>query len=319
MSKSVVFLSQMGFNGKIPRNHSNMRVEFAQMCALQADHMCLFDLPEVRKLDMYDVAILLIPKTGVDRDRLETMDVVGLSRRIAHKVLFMQEGPCWIFQDMTIPQQLWHYNLLNDVDGILTENVTDIPYFRGINQNVPIIDIPSLMIEDNIQHALEIQKQNKVIIGGNFTRWYGGFDSFVVARHLNADIWAPSMGRKQPQEDLIINHLPYMDWTDWIHKLAEFRYAVHLMPTIAAGTFAMNCGFLGIPCIGYEELDTQRNIHPNLTVAHNNVEKAVEFAQRLANDSDFYLEQSTIARENYKKYHSESYFINHINKFFDTL
>jgi hypothetical protein len=31
---NVVFLSQMGFIGKVPRNHPNMRVEFAQMCAL---------------------------------------------------------------------------------------------------------------------------------------------------------------------------------------------------------------------------------------------------------------------------------------------
>ena len=31
-----VFLSEMGFAGKIPRNHTNMRTEFAWMCALDA-------------------------------------------------------------------------------------------------------------------------------------------------------------------------------------------------------------------------------------------------------------------------------------------
>ena len=33
-----VFLSEMGFAGKIPRNHTNMRTEFAWMCALDAEH-----------------------------------------------------------------------------------------------------------------------------------------------------------------------------------------------------------------------------------------------------------------------------------------
>ena len=40
----IAFLSQMGFSGKVPRTHDNMRVEFAQMCALNADHFPLYDL-----------------------------------------------------------------------------------------------------------------------------------------------------------------------------------------------------------------------------------------------------------------------------------
>jgi hypothetical protein len=34
----IAFFTEMEFQGKIPRNHSNMRVEFAWMCALEADH-----------------------------------------------------------------------------------------------------------------------------------------------------------------------------------------------------------------------------------------------------------------------------------------
>ena len=60
MNKSILFLSQMPFEGKVPRNHTNMRVEFAQMCTLQADHFCLFNLNNIQK--KYDIVILLIPK-----------------------------------------------------------------------------------------------------------------------------------------------------------------------------------------------------------------------------------------------------------------
>lgn len=311
----IIFLSQMGFEGKIPRTHTNMRVEFAQMCALRADHNNLFNINSINK--KYNIAILLIPKTKNDRDRLLNIDIVQEARKIANVVLFMQEGPSWVFQDLPIEHQIWHYQLLSNVDGILTENKTDIPYFKGINPHIPIIDIPSLMILDLVKDALEIKKQDKVIIGGNFVRWYGGFDSFVVARHFELPIYAPSMGRKQPNEEILIHHLPYMEWKDWIYKLAEFKYAVHLMPTIAAGTFAMNCGYLGIPCIGYHELDTQLNIHPNLTIEQNDLESAIKLVNLLKHDKDFYNDQSLIAKNNYKIYHSEHYFIYHLTKFFE--
>ena len=135
----IAFLSQMGFQGKVPRNHPNMRTEFAQMCALKSDHYPLSNIDSI--MEKYDHAILLIPKTDRDRDALLSVDLVSKAKRFANKVWFMQEGPSWIFQDMSIAQQFWHYNLLVDVDGILTENKTDISYFKGLVGNKPIHDI----------------------------------------------------------------------------------------------------------------------------------------------------------------------------------
>lgn len=315
--KKVVFLSQMGFVGKVPRNHPNMRVEFAQMCALQADHVPLLAVSQINT--KFDIAVLLIPKTPSDRDKLYDIDIVAEARKIADKVVFMQEGPSWIYQDLPVHQQIWHYNLLASVDGILSENETDIPYFKGINPKVPIQDIPSLMIEDSVLNARLVEKQNKIIIGGNFTRWYGGFDSYVIATEFDIPIYCPSMGRKQPNEEQLVTHLPYLQWVDWIHALAEFKYAIHLMPTIAAGTFAMNCGFLGIPCIGYVEADTQRKIHPELSVEIGDLESARECALALKNDKDFYNYCSEIARKNYRELISETQFINKMNNYFDKL
>jgi hypothetical protein len=315
--KKVVFLSQMGFAGKIPREHPNMRVEFAQMCALQADHYSLFDINNIQI--KYDIAILLIPKTSSDRDTLYNIDIVKEARKIADKVVFMQEGPNWIHQDLPVHQQIWHYNLLTSVDGILTENETDVSYFRGINPKIPIQDMPSLMIEDEVLNAILIEKQDKIIIGGNFTRWYGGFDSYIIATEFDLPIYCPSMGRKQPNEEQLVTHLPYLQWTEWIHALAEFKYAIHLMPTIAAGTFAMNCGFLGIPCIGYEDADTQRKIHPKLSIKIGDLESARKLAIKLKNNESFYKECSDDARNNYKNLISEAQFLNKMNNYFDNL
>ena len=314
--KKIVFLSQMGFIGKIPRNHSNMRVEFAQMCSLQADHHSLFNINNIQT--KYDVAVLLIPKTNSDRDALYNIDIVNEARKIADKVVFMQEGPNWIYQDLPVHQQIWHYNLLTSVDGILSENETDISYFKGINPKVLIQDIPSLMIEDGVLNAKLIEKQDKVIIGGNFTRWYGGFDSYVIATEFDLPIYCPSMGRKQPNEEQLVTHLPYLQWNEWIYALAEFKYAIHLMPTIAAGTFAMNCGFLGIPCIGYKDADTQRKIHPSLSVEIGDLESARKLAIKLK-DKDFYDMCVNEAKQNYRKLVSENQFLIKMENYFNSL
>ena len=312
----IAFLSQMGFQGKIPRNHPNMRTEFAQMCALNSDHYPLANIDNIT--EKYEHVILLIPKTDRDRDALLSVDLIPKARRFANKVWFMQEGPSWIFQDMSIAQQFWHYNLLVDVDGILTENKTDIPYFKGLVGNKPVYDIPSLMIEDAIDgHTLTHKNDRKgVIIGGNFVRWYGGFDSYIIARELDIPISSVSMGRKQKEEDAIpdIDYLPYLEWNHWINALSNFKYAVHLMPTIAAGTFSMNCAYLGIPCIGYKEADTQRILHPKLSVEIGNLEKARQLIKKLKKDEDFYNECSQECLINWKEKFNESSFLNHMKK-----
>ncbi len=314
--KSIIFLSQKGFFGGVDRKTTtHLPVDSAQQTILQADNCHYSQINKISK--RYDVCILLIPKTEQDRNALYNLDIVDEGRKIADKVWFMQEGPSWIFQDLPLHQQFWHYNVLASVDGILCENETDIPYFKGlVGEEKPVWDIPSVMVEDHIKDTLKTLKEEKVIIGGNFCRWYGGFDSYIVAHEFECPIYAPSMGRKIQNEEQIENltHFPYMEWGTWIKTLSSFKYAVHLMPTIAAGTFAMNCGFLGIPCIGYGKADTQRKIHPDLCIDFENVEKAKKLAKKLRLDNDFYLHCSKTAQENYNKYFTEKVFIEHMNK-----
>ena len=43
MGKQIAFISELPFTGKVARNHPHMRTEFAQFCALKADHYCFYD------------------------------------------------------------------------------------------------------------------------------------------------------------------------------------------------------------------------------------------------------------------------------------
>jgi hypothetical protein len=108
-------------------------------------------------------------------------------------------------------------------------------------------------------------------------------------------------GPVREDEDQLVQHLPRVDWLNWMKQLSTFKYAVHLMPTVAAGTFALNCAYLGIPCIGNKDVDTQIKCHPDLSVSVGDVETARQLVNQLREDADFYNHCSEMAR---MRYHS---------------
>ena len=69
------------------------------------------------------------------------------------------------------------------------------------------------------------------------------------------------------------------------------------------------CGYLGIPYIGYEGLDTQEICHEDLTVKLGDLAAAKEKLTRLKTDKHWYNECSKIAKEQYQKYYSEQTFL----------
>ena len=77
------------------------------------------------------------------------------------------------------------------------------------------------------------------------------------------------------------------------------------MRTHAAGTFAMNCGFHGIPCVGYYGLDTQQIIHPKTTVEVGDLDGAKEIILKLNNDENFYQKCRKNVVSNYENHYTE--------------
>ena len=202
------------------------------------------------------------------------------------------------------------------MDVIFAHNKSDVNYYKGLTNNKHVYQNKSLMIEDKIKPTTESKDRNGVIIGGNFCRWYGGFDSYMVAREIGDPISAPSMGRKQDQEDLIedIQFLPYMNWRDWINMLGNYRIGVHLMRTHAAGTFSMNCAFHGIPCIGYKGLDTQELLHKELSVDIGDLRKAKKLIKQLNDDESFYNDMSSLSKERFQQHYSEDAWLKYWRK-----
>ena len=310
MSK-IAFFSESNFEGKIPRNFENMRTEYAWYVALDAIHHHIGQLQTLPDKH-YDLGIVIIPKMNVEE--IMKFPMIEQMKRVCNKIGYMQEGPHWYFQDYPMEQQIWFYNTLMDMDVIFTHNQSDVKYFKGLTQKENVYQNKSLMITDYIEESDE--KINGAIIGGNMVRWYGGFDSYVVAQEFDYPIFAPSMGRRIENEEIVPNltHYPYLNWNGWIKTLATHKYAVHMMPTIAAGTFAMNCAFLGIPCIGYENADTQRILHPDLSVKMGDIKSARLLAYKLKNDKKFLENCSKSCKLNYEQLFIEREFVKHMEK-----
>ena len=295
----VAFFTEMGFNGKVPRTHTNMRTEFAWMVALNANHYNLQQTPKVE----YDLGIVINSKNNpelVNVQRYKTK-----CKRIA----IMQEGPFWYYQDYPLTNQVHYFNNLMDADIILAHNELDVKYFRGLTGHSDVRVLRSLMIEDPIETITPPEQRSGIMIGGNMKSWYGGFDSFMIAKTVTEEIYSPQMGRRQEgEEQLGITQLPYLEWNKWISELSKRKIGIHMMRTHAAGTFALNCSFLGIPCIGYRGLDTQRILHPELTVEDGDLDSARKLIKKLHLDQEFYILCLNLTKKLYKEHYHEDTF-----------
>lgn len=315
MDYRVAFFTEAGFTGSIPRSHPNMRTDLAWMCATNAVHYPVGTPP--MSGEKYDIGIVIYPKKN---PRFNVDDI----RKCCRTVFVMQEGPSWYYQDYDIDTQFGYLNMLSTVDAVLAHNETDIRYYSGLTTK-PVYTMKSLMILDGIAPDTLTRPEDRsdIMIGGNMCSWYGGMDSFIVATSgtTPAAVFAPSMGRKIPGEERLsgLNHLPYMSWTEWIYTLSKRRYGIHLMRTQAAGTFALNCAYLGIPCIGYFGLDTQEICHPLTTCDIGDIPRAKEILKDLQTDPDFYSECVGIATDMYVDRYAESVWVEEMMWIFDEM
>ena len=306
---NIGFFSEAGYEGKVPRNHPNMRTDVAWVCALDATH---HPLPKIETLpdNLYDVGAMILPKK---REMLLNYPLLEQYRRVCKKVTVMQESYYNYWQDSSIAEQIWYFNFIASMDLIFCHNDIDLKYYNGLT-NVRTELLPSVMITDDIVRRSEWG--DATIIGGNWVRDYGGFDSYQVALELGHPVTAVTTGRMKPEEDEILNHIPWVMWREWIDILSQFNAGVQL-GTASAGTFNLNCSFHGIHCIGYSNVNTQKILHPLTTVDVGEIDRAKEIANKLKDD-EFYKLCMETTQKRYELYYSEEKFLKHMRRIFST-
>ena len=331
IQSKIAFLTEMKFDGKVPANHLNMRTEFAWMHALDADHFNIHMFGSHKRLTGYDHVFIIFPKgkTFLNSEGSTLIDglnpiselvqqpiVERIKEKGNAKVHYVQEGPHWWWNDYSVNDQIHFYNFLQSCDSIFTHNEYDVNYYKGLFPTKQIQPIGTLMI-DTLIKDIQPTKEDKAIIGGNFARWYGGFESYMIAGNFEVPIWAQTSHATRENEDSMdnLNHLPRMMWCEWMAELSTFKYGVHMMPTVAAGTFALNCAYFGIPCIGNANVDTQMLCHPLLSVDVADIDEARRLAIQLRDDKEFYNYCSKEAKANYEDFFGIEVWINNIQKY----
>lgn len=301
----IVFFTEGGYSGKVPRNHPNMRTDVAWICALDATHYPINQIHTVN--EQFDLGIVIIPK---NKEILYDYPLIKNMRRVCKKIATMQESTYWYWQGGSVQTQLWYHSILQSMDIIYCHNDTDLKYYKGIT-DVECKLLPTLMITDHIK--IYEGERKGVMVGGNWVTAYRGFDSYIIGKILSDSITSPTTGRMKSDETILdINHLPWMQWLDWMYELSKCKYGVQL-GTAAAGTFNLNCAYLGIPCIGYDNVNTQKYLHPDLSVPDGDIEQARKIAEKLRKDKKFYLYCSTKSKELFNAVYSETQFIKKLN------
>jgi hypothetical protein len=301
----IAYFTEAEFEGKVPKNYPSLKGGMAWISLLDATHFNIYNIPS--NIDKkYDLGIFNIPKTKVSK--LKHRNLIDEILSFCIKSAYIQEGPHWYWQDYTLDEQIWYLNTISTSDIIYTHNKIDQSYYKGLLNHSDVRIMKSIMIPP--KNITPPTNREGVMIGGNMCSWYGGFDSYLISQEFQSKIYAPSMGRKvEGEESLNITHLPYMQWNDFMEELNKIKYAIHLMKTFAMGTFALNCAYLGIPCIGYKGLDTQEICHPNCSVEIGDLKGARTIAQRLKKDSSFYEKCGLEAKANYNTYYNENDFL----------
>ena len=307
---NIGFFSEAGYQGKVPRSHNNMRTDVAWVCALDAFH-CPISMINTMADNSFDVGVMILPK---NRKPLLDYPLLKEYKRVCKKVTVMQESYYNYWQDSEIAEQIWYFNFLVEMDLIFCHNDVDLKYYKGLT-DVRTELLPTVMITDNVLPRTE--SGNGVIIGGNWVKDYGGFDSYQVALEITDDVTSITTGRTKEQETGLFKHLPWMYWSEWINVLSQYYVGVQL-GTAAAGTFNLNCSFHGIPCIAYSNSNTQRILHPKTTVELGDLVEAKKIANKLK-DKDFYDECMMDTQNNFEKYYSEKKFVEHFNQVIQSL
>ena len=300
----IAFFSEGGYTGKVPRNIP-MRTDQAWVCALNAVHYCVFKLNEIN--ESYDIGVVIIPKEK-NREHLANQNypLIDNIRKYCTKVIIMQEGCHWDWMEDPVPTMVWFYNQLLEADMLLCHNDADVHYYAGITDK-PCTILPTLMIEDNIKID---DKEDRVFVAGNWHLTYRGFDAWVISNEFDLPKYGFKSGKFKAGEEVNgINYLPWMDWYTFMYELSKCKYGIQTYQS-SAGQFPLNCAYLGIPCIGYDDVNTQINLFPDLSVKRGDIRHARRLANNLQNNLDFYNRVSIKSKQLYKEYYKEDKFLN---------
>ena len=309
-----VFLTELSaagtpIEGKLNPHAQNNRTVESWILAMDCVNLPIYGV--LKDSTIYDMnAYVVIPK-GIEQTKFLIDNYPDLMKNLKSKfssVFVIQEGEVGYYSHRSVTEQVWWYSQLYYSDRLYVHNQHDTKYFKGLFPNVDIRVIRTIMSDTAIDKTKLLPKEERAIICGPMTYDYLGFNQAIVAQELGCPIDIPPMGQDRMPKDSYdmaeatgVSYLPYAQWTDWMYNLSKYKYAYMMGSGTAAGSFALNCAYVGVPCIGDNRADTQLLLYPKLAVDIHDLEKARKLTIKLRDDKDFYIDTVKYANDIYIK------------------
>lgn len=292
----IAFVTEMPFFGKLPKEFKDFRTVESWIYGFGAVNVPFNKLDKVSSAD-FDLFIIIIPK-----GHAEVCSII-LEKLPMKQTVVLQEGPCYYFQDLPSEQVLVYEKLLRDCKMILCHNERDCSYFRQFNKTC--LRLPTCC---DTQLSFKRDKRDKVALSfGSQCSWYNGQTSYRILKDSGFEIVCPRMGRFKKDEKLEcdvknIGVFDYMPWYTFMSAIRNVGLACHMMPTMAASSYAIICAMLSIPCICGPS-DIAKDLFPYTTTSDPyDYEMGSIMVKKLVGDKDFYDKVVDHAVRNVGKY-----------------
>ena len=149
----VVFFSESGIVGKVDRTFPNARNDIRMVNNVRRRLVSIGKQPT----DHYDLGVVTIPKIKPNLD-------LDLFRQYCDKIVVMQEGPHWYFQDYSVEQQFQFIENLRKADWVYCHNKSDVSYYEGLGcEDVRVMR--TIMLPEGLDCQLTTSQKKWNIIG----------------------------------------------------------------------------------------------------------------------------------------------------------
>ena len=113
-----------------------------------------------------------------------------------------------------------------------------------------------------------------------------------------------------------IKLLPRVNFNDWMGVVNGAKFGVDIHREFSGGNVSLEFGALGVPLVGNINLDTQKDIFPDLSFDYKDYENIKKSIILLANDKDFYEEVSAKALKNTQELYNSTKIVGEFKKEF---
>ncbi len=289
--------------------------------------MDTFNIYEVKAADLRGYDLVILVHFAPDFPEL----LFDIKRGGRTKVALLIDGGCEYFTWFPVKDMRIKLEWLKSCDLVLTWSRLKIN-FLSLFTEAPVVSLDNPAPVHHLVNFIRPrgQRERRVLVNGSLGLHWNGLASLMVAMEagmpvdvLQQDLlhrdssrdeerlqFYEAVGRKYKREIII---LPYMLWyPDFIQHVSRYYLAVCLDARTVSGRFTGDMASVGVPVVGSNTLEQQRECFPETTVPPYDGEGARAKVARLIEDDNFYERVCRYAVE--KKYRRSNY-----RRFFETL